>query len=120
MRKSHITVRNASSQTEFLYRDIHFGNILRSPEDLFRAGRESTDTRNIPIGFPSKYYFIDFGLSTKFPNFEGRELVVFDGGMFSRYPELSDDKATPYDPFKADVYALSRLFNTALLVRCRP
>ena len=56
---------------------------------------------------PVRYYYIDFGLSTQFP--EGASpLVVGDVGRDNEVPELSED--VPYDPFKVDVYALGNLF----------
>lgn len=56
---------------------------------------------------PVRYYYIDFGLSVKFP--EGAShLVVGDVGRDDEVPELSSD--VPYDAFKVDVYALGNLY----------
>lgn len=55
-----------------------------------------------------KYYFTDFGISTRFaPGAESR-LVVGDRGLYRGLPELSS--TVPYDPFKADVFLLGNVF----------
>ncbi|KAF7306339.1 Protein kinase domain-containing protein [Mycena indigotica] len=57
---------------------------------------------------PVQYYFIDFGLSSFFP--EGEE-AARDVGIFGQdktVPELSD--TVPYNPFKVDIYQLGNVF----------
>ncbi|KAI0633106.1 kinase-like domain-containing protein [Trametes polyzona] len=54
-----------------------------------------------------KYYYIDFGLSVRFPPGASPQ-VVGDVGRDAEVPELS--WTVPYDAFKADVYALGNLF----------
>lgn len=55
-----------------------------------------------------KYYFTDFGISTRFaPGAENR-LVLGDKGLDKELPELS--LVVPYDPFKADVFLLGNVF----------
>ncbi|KAH7889164.1 kinase-like domain-containing protein [Phlebopus sp. FC_14] len=60
-----------------------------------------------------RYFFIDFGLSTRFAPGEKREVV---GAKCSVYvPELSCDIC--YDPFKLDVYLLGNVFDEHI---CKP
>ena len=59
-----------------------------------------------------RYYFIDFGISSKFSPEEPRQVVgIF--GQDNEVPELS--KTEPYDPFKVDVFILGNLFKRAFL-----
>jgi hypothetical protein len=50
------------------------------------------------------YFFIDFGLSTRFPSFEERTFVTGKLGQNKTVPELSN--TVPYDPFKVDIYQM--------------
>jgi hypothetical protein len=53
---------------------------------------------------PNKYYFIDFGLSSKYPM---DETDIMDDGILGQdltVPELSLN--IPYNPFKVDIYQL--------------
>lgn len=55
---------------------------------------------------PVRYYFSDFGLSTRFP--PGTPRLVTGGlGAERDVPELS--WSAPYDPFKLDVYVLGKV-----------
>lgn len=60
------------------------------------------------IDHPVRYFFVDFGLSVRFPP-GSPTLVVGDVGRDAEVPELSS--TVPYDPFKADIYALGNLFD---------
>jgi hypothetical protein len=61
---------------------------------------------------PVKYYFIDFGLATRFE--KGRAgLVTGADGRDRDVPELSDH--VPYDPFKVDVFILGNCYRTEFL-----
>jgi hypothetical protein len=51
---------------------------------------------------PVPYYFIDFGLSSRFSSFEDRRLVVGKVGQNYFVPEFSS--TVPYDPFPVDIY----------------
>lgn len=57
---------------------------------------------------PVRYFYVDFGLSVRFQP-GASTLVVGDVGRDAEVPELSWD--VPYDPFKADIYALGNLFD---------
>lgn len=54
-----------------------------------------------------RYYFIDFGISTR-----DQSAVVGKFGVI-RAPELSDN--VPYDPYKTDIYILGSTFQEFLL-----
>lgn len=60
---------------------------------------------------PVKYYFIDFGISTRFAPQLSR-LVVGTPGLDQEPPELSDN--VPYDPFKLDVFLIGNLIRRGL------
>ncbi|KZV99363.1 hypothetical protein EXIGLDRAFT_640536 [Exidia glandulosa HHB12029] len=62
-----------------------------------------------------RYYFIDFGLSTRFEG-PGPYLVTGTMGRDQSAPELSE--TVPYDPFKTDVYMLGNHFLQAFVVTC--
>ncbi|KAI0049902.1 hypothetical protein FA95DRAFT_755910 [Auriscalpium vulgare] len=52
----------------------------------------------------TRYYFIDYGISSCFPPGTPRTLVTGDLGRDQQVPELSDD--VPYDPFKVDIFII--------------
>lgn len=54
-----------------------------------------------------KYFYVDFGLSVKFPP-GGSSQVVGKLGRDASVPELS--WTAPYDAYKADVHALGTVF----------
>lgn len=54
-----------------------------------------------------KYYYVDFGLSVRFPP-GASSLVVGDVGRDDEVPELS--WTVPYDAYKIDIHALGNLF----------
>jgi hypothetical protein len=59
-----------------------------------------------------KYYFIDFGISTRF--LEGEtHLVTGIHGRDQDVPELSN--TVPYDPFKVDVFILGNTYKKRLV-----
>ncbi len=60
-----------------------------------------------------KYYFTDFGLSTRFEDPNQPHLVV--GGIAANgdVPELSN--VIPYDPFRVDIFTLGNVFKTEFL-----
>ena len=63
---------------------------------------------------PMQYYLIDFGLSCRFPSYEGRGLVLGKVGQDKSVPELS--KRIPYDPFKVDIYQMGSVINRLIKV----
>lgn len=56
---------------------------------------------------PVKYYFIDFGLSSRFEPHD-IPLVVGTKGRDKEPPELSDTE--PYNPFPLDIYILGDVY----------
>ncbi|KZO95052.1 kinase-like protein [Calocera viscosa TUFC12733] len=98
--------------------DIHMGNILMDARALFPKGfhgafnlspghrfSEKGVKRLTRLQVPVKYYYIDFGSSVMFPSFEERALVLFNAAVWIP-PEVQANKDAPFDPFKADVFAL--------------
>ncbi|KAJ2968427.1 hypothetical protein NUW54_g13221 [Trametes sanguinea] len=65
--------------------------------------------RNIPV----KYYYIDFGISSRFEPDQPDRLVTGTDGMERLVPELSKD--VPYDPFKVDIFILGCMFYETFL-----
>lgn len=53
---------------------------------------------------PVKYYYIDFGISSKFSPDEKSRLVYGSLGRDQEVPELST--SIPYDPFKVDIFLI--------------
>lgn len=56
---------------------------------------------------PINYYYIDFGISTRFAPDSPSKLVVGSWGLDWEPPELSE--TVPYDPFKLDVFLIGNL-----------
>jgi len=54
---------------------------------------------------PVRYYYIDFGLSTWFPN--GKESANATG-VVGQIKDVPDFSASSYNPFKVDIYQLGR------------
>lgn len=54
-----------------------------------------------------KYYFIDFGISSYFPEGTEPQLVLDPTGRNQDVPEFSDE--VPYDPFKVDIFTLGNV-----------
>ncbi|KAJ6466176.1 kinase-like domain-containing protein [Mycena vitilis] len=64
---------------------------------------------------PMKYYYIDFGLSVRFPSHAERGLVVGEcGRMRAQIPEISED--VPYDPFKVDIRLVGEMLRYEFLM----
>ena len=57
---------------------------------------------------PVKYYFIDFGISTKFEELDTNRLVSGFDGRDRELPELYE--RIRYDPFSADVFILGNVY----------
>ncbi|KLO08637.1 hypothetical protein SCHPADRAFT_835082 [Schizopora paradoxa] len=57
---------------------------------------------------PVRYYFIDFGISSRFAGSSKRRLVTGSRCQDRDVPELSD--AIPYDPFYVDVFILGNVY----------
>jgi len=54
-----------------------------------------------------KYYFVDFGISSYFPDATPPRLVLGDSGRDQDPPELSNTE--PYDPFKLDIFIIGNM-----------
>lgn len=72
------------------------------------SGRAPVLSRSV---VPVKYYYIDFGISTRFTS-DAPRLVVGTLGLDEEPPELSD--SIPYDPFKLDVFLIGNLIRREL------
>lgn len=68
-------------------------------------------------GADVKYYFTDFGISTRFAADDETKLVLGSKGLDKSPPELSD--TVPYDPFKLDIYILGNLFRKTFTQKYR-
>jgi len=60
-----------------------------------------------------KYHFIDFGISSYFPDSAGPHRVVGSAAQDRTVPELSDTE--PYDPFMVDIYTLGHVYKMTFL-----
>lgn len=80
----------------------HPVRISYSPDTLYPVSALPRAGRDI------KYYYIDFGLASWFPQ-GSSTYVVGDVGRDADVPELSD--TVPYDAFKVDIFALGNLFS---------
>lgn len=98
-------------------RDCAPPNIMMDGRPLFPRGWHPQASHRYPDGkimpkasqSPSRtavggvrYYFIDFGISTR-----DQDLVLGDLGVI-RAPEVSDE--VPYNPFKVDIYILGSTY----------
>ncbi|KAF8508935.1 hypothetical protein BU17DRAFT_56469 [Hysterangium stoloniferum] len=97
------------------HRDACWFNIMMDATNLIPRGFHHVDTHShdgnryskftyktrISVA-PVQYYFIDFGLSSRFSSFEGRRLVIGTVGQNYFVPEFSSP--VPYDPFPIDIY----------------
>lgn len=98
------------------HRDICLNNSMMDAEDLIPGGwsafapnyyfqPDGMVARAVRVKARSsarvKYYFIDFGLSSRFESFASRKLVLGDVAQNLTVPELS--KRVPYDAFALDI-----------------
>lgn len=102
------------------HRDCTIPNIRMDSRPLFRGMENhpidvltSRDGR-FPLNpltrseAPVKYYFIDFGISTRFEEGRSSRLVTGIHGRERDVPELS--RNVPYDPFKVDIFILGNCY----------
>ncbi|EIW54109.1 uncharacterized protein TRAVEDRAFT_51834 [Trametes versicolor FP-101664 SS1] len=100
------------------HRDIGALNVMMDGRPLYPQGHHPVRTDSSVdaidqlkplrrIDHPIKYFYIDFGLSARFPP-GASSLVLGDVGRDAEVPELSWD--VPYDAYKADIHALGNLF----------
>ncbi|PIL35840.1 hypothetical protein GSI_01500 [Ganoderma sinense ZZ0214-1] len=99
--------------------DVHIMNVMMDPMPLLseqphpvelsksydfkRKTKQYTRT-----GHPTTYYYIDFGLSYRFPPEKNDPVVPVVFGGDKTVPEYKDT-LTPKDPYKIDVYCLGNL-----------
>ncbi|KAG8921941.1 hypothetical protein FRC02_012263 [Tulasnella sp. 418] len=113
------------------HRDCAIPNIMMDARRMFPDSWHAMDPSRLPNGevksFKNvtrtggggvRYYFIDFGLSSK-----GEELVTGTDGQ-ERAPEQSqpdkpDQPSKPYSPFKLDIYMLGMTFKRHILLKTR-
>ncbi|KAG8744548.1 hypothetical protein FRC11_013417, partial [Ceratobasidium sp. 423] len=102
------------------HRDCASANIVMKADSLFRSaphphprymyltedGKDRVKLRT-RAGRDIKYYFIDFGLSVRFPSYAERRFVTGIEGREREVPEFSAPNV-PYDPFKLDMCILGR------------
>ncbi|KAI0669455.1 kinase-like domain-containing protein [Trametes maxima] len=109
------------------HRDIASPNIMMDARPLYPNGHHPVRMHRAPdaihdadpsvrIDHPVNYYYIDFGLSAHFPP-GAPSKVIGKVGRDMEIPELSN--TTPYDAYKADIYALGNVFDKEFLQRFR-
>ncbi|KAI0669458.1 kinase-like domain-containing protein [Trametes maxima] len=101
------------------HRDIAPPNIMMDARPLYPSGHHPVRMHCAPDAIhdaiplsradhPVQYYYVDFGLSKRFPP-GAPSLVLGRVGRDMEIPELSN--TVPYDAYKADIYALGNLFD---------
>ncbi|KAI0334855.1 hypothetical protein GY45DRAFT_1242123 [Cubamyces sp. BRFM 1775] len=106
------------------HRDCAYKNIMMDASALFPRGFHPVAQTALPDAVTSApvlsrsaarvhYYFIDFGISTRFdPKSSSPRLVTGKDGLDQEPPELS--KTIPYDPFKLDVFLIGNLVRSRI------
>ncbi|TFY59644.1 hypothetical protein EVG20_g7709 [Dentipellis fragilis] len=105
------------------HRDCASANIMMDGAPLYPRGHHPIRREFLPdavhlisplprIDNPVRYYFIDFGMSTRFEP-GASHLVTGAKGRDKELPELSRD--VPYDAFKADVFILGNVYKKEFL-----
>ncbi|KZV61950.1 hypothetical protein PENSPDRAFT_759081 [Peniophora sp. CONT] len=110
--------------------DIMSNNIMMNADAMFpdsfnplvvgRSNRSFVLPDATPLGsrleVPVKYIYIDFGSGRSFRSDEEPPLVIWNGGfslmpeIYETYLDATSSRTRPYDPFKADVWALGYFF----------
>ncbi|KAI0049760.1 hypothetical protein FA95DRAFT_1604077 [Auriscalpium vulgare] len=107
------------------HRDCAAANIMMDGRPLYPGGHHPLRRSYSPdavfplsplsrIDHPVRYYFIDFGISSRFPP-GATPFVTGRKGRDKELPELSDD--VPYDAFKADIFILGNLYKKEFLLK---
>lgn len=100
------------------FRDCAYKNVMMDASALYPRGFHPILQASLPdissdapvlsrAAAPVNYYFIDFGISTRFTSDAPSRLVVGSWGLDGEPPELSE--TVPYDPFKLDVFLIGNL-----------
>lgn len=100
--QSDITLLNVMMDPAPLYSDIPHPIHSEMSYDFKRKVRQYTRTDH-----PTRYYYIDFGLSVKFAPGEETVSPINIGGDRS-VPEFENESGM-YNPFQADIYTLGNL-----------
>ncbi|KAL1937554.1 hypothetical protein VTO73DRAFT_13049 [Trametes versicolor] len=106
------------------HRDCAYKNIMMDASAMFPQGFHPMRELALPdvsglapilhrVDVPVRYYYIDFGISTRFSPDQGPTLVLGTQGLDDEVPELSD--TIPYDPFKTDIFIVGNLFRQQFL-----
>ncbi|CDO74165.1 hypothetical protein BN946_scf185043.g216 [Trametes cinnabarina] len=102
-RRSDCAYKNIMLDAEPLYpKGFHPITSVSLPDDV-TVSAPVLSRKNVPV----KYYYIDFGISTRFKPGKPHKLVTGTDGIEQLVPELSNN--VPYDPFKVDVFVLGRM-----------
>ena len=108
-----------------MHRNTSFKNILMDASRMFPHGfhpvRESSLPHDPSTAAPMtprmnvgvKYYFIDYGISSYFPEGTERQFVLGLAGRDHDVPELSNE--VPYDPFKVDIFTIGSVLRHELV-----
>lgn len=108
-----------------VYRDTSFKNILMDASRMFPRGfhpvRDSFLPHDLSTPAPMiprmdvgvKYYFVDYGISSYFPEGTERQLVLGLDGRDRDVPELSAE--VPYDPFKVDIFTIGNVLRREIV-----
>ncbi|TFY54583.1 hypothetical protein EVG20_g9647 [Dentipellis fragilis] len=105
------------------HRDCASANIMMDGAPLYPKGHHPVRREFLPdaihvvsplsrVDNPVRYFFIDFGMSSRFAPGASR-LVIGAKGRDQELPELSHDVS--YDPFKADVFILGNVYKKEFL-----
>ncbi|KAH8976632.1 hypothetical protein EDB86DRAFT_3021619 [Lactarius hatsudake] len=101
------------------HRDISLKNIMMDATHIFPHGFHPVKNVFLPhdISTPApilprlevgvKYYFVDYRISSYFPEGTEQQLVFGLAGRDRDVPELSDE--VPYDPFKVDIFTVGNV-----------
>ncbi|KAI0829362.1 kinase-like domain-containing protein [Trametes gibbosa] len=111
-------------ENHIAHRDCAYKNIMMDASGLYPRGFHpilQDDLPDITARAPVlsrtsaniRYYFTDFGISSRFSAQDDNRFVVGREGLDKSVPELSND--VPYDPFKVDVYILGNVFKGQFL-----
>lgn len=120
---SQVLRRGYTDSNTLITRDCTSENIMMDASALFPHGHHPVRRSATPDGIyvahplsridhPVKYYFIDFGISTRFELGEPT-LVVGAKGRDKELPELSRD--VKYNAMQADIFILGNMYKKDLL-----
>jgi hypothetical protein len=98
--------------TQLYPRGYHPGMIWLEP-DSKKSAKPLTRTQK-----PTKYFYVDFGISQRFESYEARRKTEPIPGGDKSVPEFKDGgDQIPQDPFATDVYYLGHVMQRMLEVR---